>query len=120
MSNIIKNIVLVLGMTIAFTSCKGDVNTDLKGQTFKYYNQAQVIRERFSFENNGNVYHYSSVLGISYDTKGCALYYTLEDKTLTIYYGTRGWKKEVRNTVYRKGQYFGDYLVIDDKRFERD
>lgn len=120
MRNTIKNLGLVLAMTVAFTSCKGDVNTDLKGQTFRYYNRAQATREYFSFENNGNVYHYSSVLGISYDTKGCALYYTLEDKTLTIYHGTKGWKKEVRNTVYRKGQYFEDYLVINGKKFERD
>lgn len=120
MKNTIKSIVFVLGMIVAFTSCKGDVNTDLKGQTFRYYDYGSNWHEHYTFENNGNVYHYSSIGRTSYDTKGCSLYYTLEDKTLTIYFGTKGWKKEVRNTIYRKGQYFDDYLVIDGRKFARD
>lgn len=102
------------------SSCKGDVNTDLKGQTFTYFNYGLEMYESYTFKNNGNVYNYTSICGISTDTKGCSLYYTLEDKTLTIYYGSKGWKKEVRNTVYAYGQYFEDYLVINGRKFTRD
>ncbi|MDE7433041.1 MAG: hypothetical protein K2N34_14165 [Lachnospiraceae bacterium] len=104
-----------------FTACKGDINTELKGKTFEYSNGlygSNRIWSSYKFERSGNVYHESQVGNApKFDTKGCALYYTLEDKTLTIYHGSRGWKKEVRNTVYASGEYFDDYLVIDGLRY---
>lgn len=120
MKTALKHLALMLGLVVAFTACKGDVNTDLKGQTFTYSDYSINLRKRYTFENNGNVYYYSSVAGISTDTKGCSLYYTLEDKKLTIYYGVKGWKKEIRHTVHSSGEYFDDYLVINGYKFERE
>ena len=41
------------------------------------------------------------------------MYYTLDGEDLVIYYGVKGWKKEVRNTVYSSGTYHGDYIEIE-------
>lgn len=120
MKTALKHLALMLGLAAAFTACKGDVNTDLKGQTFSCHDYSIDYYESFTFKNNGNVYNEHSICGISNNTKGCSLYYTLDNKTLKIYHGSKGWKKEVRNTLYRSGEYFEDYLVINGYIFKRE
>lgn len=99
----------------------GDSNTELRGKTFVYHNGKSgeaLIRLTYTFENNGNVYNKREVAKLKpYDTKGCALYYKLEGKKLTIYYGVKGWEKDVQHTEYSQGEYFGDYLIIDDDKY---
>ena len=95
---------------------------DAKKEKKFEYNNGETgtwqIKESFEFQKSGHVYHTSKVgLTSEFNTDGCALYYTLDGENLTIYYGLKGWKKEVRNTVYRSGTYLGSYLIIDDKQF---
>lgn len=119
-----KFLLLLSIMTVLMCSCqKGDVDTDLKGKTFVYDNGERgtsLIRETFKFEKNGNVYHKSEVgATLTFDTEDCSLYYKMDATIFTIYYGTKGWKKEVQNTVYRKGEYHTDYLMIDGLKYNR-
>ena len=41
------------------------------------------------------------------------MYYVMEGSDFAIYYGTRDWKPEYQNTVYSRGTYYGDYVIID-------
>ena len=41
------------------------------------------------------------------------MYYVMEGADFAIYYGTRDWKPEYQNTVYSRGTYYGDYVIID-------
>ena len=52
-----------------------------------------------------------------YNTDGCDLYYKVNGNSITIYYGTIGWKESVRNTVYAYGYYYGDYIIIDGNQY---
>lgn len=40
------------------------------------------------------------------------MYYVMEGSDFAIYYGTRDWKPEYQNTVYSRGTYYGDYVII--------
>ena len=116
-----KRLLLIAIAILAFVGCAKFGDTSLNGKKFEYSNEKTgtwQIRESFEFEKSGNVYHTSKVGTASeFNTDGCSLYYILEGENLTIYYGLKGWKKEVRNTVYRFGTYHGSYLIIDDKQF---
>lgn len=119
-----KLLLLITFFACLFTACsKGDINTELKGQTFEYWNGeygSSLIRISYKFEKSGNVYHTSKIGNLSeYNTKGCSLYYTLDDRELKIYHGNKGWKKEVRNTIYASGEYYGDYLIIGGNKYIR-
>lgn len=108
---------IIVLMAVFLPSCKGDVNTDLKGKTFTYWNGefgSWNITSTYEFQNTGNVYHELQI-GYSgkYDTDGCSLYYKMNGDDFTIYHGTRGWKKEVQKTVYATGTYYRDYIVVD-------
>lgn len=104
----------MLCAVIMLSACEklGPGDSDLNVMTF-VRNEYSVV-ERYEFQQNGNVYHYLQVGDTSpFDTEGCALYYTLDGEDLVIYYGVKGWKKEVRNTVYSSGTYHGDYIEIE-------
>jgi len=107
---------------VLMSGCEKYGDTSIVG-TFVYrngYTGSMRIYERYEFKSNGSVYHASQIGNTSeFNTDGCSLYYTLDQEVLTIYHGTKGWKKEVRNTVYKTGQYFEDYILIGDKRFEK-
>ena len=76
------------------------------------------IEKGYTFERGGNVFYYSQVGYASrFDTEDCSLYYTLDGNQLTIYYGVKGWKKEVRHTVFASGEYHGDYITINDEKY---
>lgn len=93
----------------------------LAGQTFVYsngYSGSMKIEEGYKFKSGGGVYYYSEIgYSSTFDTDGCSLYYTLDGSNLTIYYGTKGWKKEKRHTVYAAGQYHGDHITINGEDF---
>lgn len=121
---------LVLTLGVFVTSCSsdndndnvfGDSDTELKGKTFIYdnhYTGEMRIRNTYTFENNGNVFNKREIGNSTpYNTKGSTLYYKLNDKKLTIYYGEKGWEKEVQHTEYSQGEYFGDYIIIDGDEF---
>ena len=116
-----KRLLLIALTILALVGCEKLGDTTLNGKKFEYNNGETgtwQIKESFEFQKSGNVYHTSKVgLTSEFNTDGCALYYTLDGENLTIYYGLKGWKKEVRNTVYRSGTYLGSYLIIDDKQF---
>ncbi len=103
---------------LVFTSCSKSTG-ELNGETFVCYDD--VLYARYEFKSNGSVYHYQSVRGSShsFDTEGCALYYELDGKNLTIYHGVKGWKASVQNTPYARGQYFGSYIVVDGHTYEK-
>lgn len=88
----------------------------LNGRTYTYSNGETgrwKIYERYEFQKNGNVLNVKEVgTSSTFDTKGCALYYTLEGNKLTIYHGVKGWKAEVRNTVYSEGIYDSEANTI--------
>ena len=98
-----------------------DVVPALAGKTFVYdngYSGSDLIRITYKFENSGNVYHKSEVGTLSpFDTSGCDLYCKMEGNNFTIYHGAKGWKKEVRNTVYETGIYNGVNIIIDGKDY---
>ena len=116
-----KRLLLIALTILALVGCEKLGDTTLNGKKFEYNNGETgtwQIKESFEFQKSGNVYHTSKVgLTSEFNTDGFALYYTLDGENLTIYYGLKGWKKEVRNTVYRSGTYLGSYLIIDDKQF---
>ena len=69
---------IIVLMAVFLPSCKGDVNTDLKGKTFTYWNGefgSWNITSTYEFQNTGNVYHELQI-GYSdkYDTDGCSLF----------------------------------------------
>lgn len=112
----------ILTFAVLTTSCQKAGDHDLDGKTFVYdngYRGSMKIRLTYEFQRNGNVYNeietgYSS----PWSTDGCALYYKLDGTSLTIYHGVKGWKKEVRNTVYAAGTYYGTYLIIKGNKYE--
>ena len=110
----------VLCAVVMLSACEkiGRGDSALNGMTF-VRNEYSII-ERYEFQDDGNVYHYTRVGDSApFDTEGCALYYTLDGESLVIYYGVKGWKKEVRNTVYSSGTYHGDYIMIEGNKFSR-
>ena len=109
---------------VCLSSCEKDGtgrSNELAGQTFVYsngYSGSWKIEQGYTFKSGGNVYYYSKV-GYSpeFNTDGCGLYYTLDGDKLTIYHGVKGWKKEVRHTVFASGEYRGSYIIIEGKEF---
>lgn len=122
-----KKILGIIGVCLAFvflSSCEkynlGRSN-ELAGQTFIYsngYTGSMRIEKGYTFKSGGNVYYYSKVgYSSEFNTDGCSLYYTLDGDKLTIYYGVKGWKKEVRHTVFASGEYRGSSIVIDGDEY---
>lgn len=116
----------LLTIPLVFIGCDkndGDVNTDLKGKTFIYDNGESgslLIRRTLKFENNGNVYDKREVSNLpAFTTDGCSLYYKMNGTKFTIYHGGKGWKKDVRNTIYDEGEYFSDYIIIDGDKLKK-
>jgi len=111
-------------LALALASCEkfGDVNTALKGKTFEYWNGetgSMEISKTYTFGNDGNVFYESRVgLMSPFNTSGCDLYYKMDGNSFTIYHGVKGWKKEVRHTVFSSGEYFGDYITVDGDRYD--
>jgi hypothetical protein len=123
MKNLVKLMVVCVAIVL-LSSCEKESfgrSNQLAGQTFVYSNGhsgSMKIEEGYKFKSGGNVYHYSEVgYSSTFDTEGCSLYYTLDGSNLTIYYGTKGWKKEKRHTIYAIGQYHGNYITIDGHDF---
>ena len=118
-------LVLLLTFSLMICSCEKSVEESsyptLAGKTFVYsngYTGSQKIEEGYKFNSKGDVYYYSQVGSSSrFDTEGCSLYYTLYGSNLTIYYGVKGWKKDVRHTVFASGTYNGSYITIDGNNF---
>lgn len=116
---------LAVFMMAAFSSCNtaGDNIPELAGKSFTYSNgEIGILRhyEVYEFDTRGGVYNYRSLgNSLSFDTDGCDLYYTLNGNELVIYHGVKGWKKEVRHTVYASGYYYGNYIVIDGNEFHK-
>ncbi|MBR5866197.1 MAG: hypothetical protein IKY89_08000 [Alistipes sp.] len=123
MKNLFKIMVACIAIVLLF-SCEKESfgrSNKLAGQTFVYsngYSGSMKIEEGYKFKSSGGVFHYSEVgYSSTFDTDGCSLYYTLDGNNITIYYGTKGWKKEKRHTVYAAGQYHGDHITINGKDF---
>lgn len=112
----------ILTFAVLTTSCQKTSDHDLDGKTFVYdngYRGSLKIRITYEFQRNGNVYNeIETGYSTPFTTDGCALYYKLDGTDLTIYYGVRGWKKEVQNTVYETGSYYGTYLIIKGNKYE--
>ena len=116
---------LMLASVFMFCSCeKGledSVHPTLAGKTFVYsngYSGSMKIEEGYTFKSNGSVYYYSQVgYSSEFNTDGCGLYYKLIGDNLTIYHGVKGWKKEVRHTVFASGTYNGTYITIGGDDF---
>lgn len=104
--------ILISLVAIFFTSCSMSTG-ELNGETFVC--EDDILYAKYEFKSNGSVYNYQRVKGSSYsfDTEGCALYYELDETNLVIYHGVKGWKSSVRNTPYARGQYYGNYIIID-------
>lgn len=121
MKNIFYKLVLLFSISILFVSCENTGDISLKGKTYEYHNGefgTYKIRNTYEFLPLGKVYH-SMQVGYSseYNTDGCDLYYKVNGNSITIYYGTIGWKESVRNTVYAYGYYYGDYIIIDGNQY---
>ncbi|MBQ8565823.1 MAG: hypothetical protein IJ442_08360 [Bacteroidaceae bacterium] len=116
---------VLLTFSLIFCSCEKSVEESsyptLAGKTFVYSNGqtgSMKIEEGYRFDKNGDVYYYSQVGTSSrFDTDGCSLYYNLYGSNLTIYYGVKGWNKNVRHTVFASGTYNGNYITIDGDNF---
>lgn len=123
---VLNYLLCVVAATMLF-ACESGVEKDnspkLAGKSFTYSNGETGnyrIYEAYEFDKKGGVYHYMSVGNLpSYDTDGCALYYTLDDTILTIYHGKKGWDKYVQHTPYASGYFYGDKIEIDGKIFNQ-
>lgn len=96
----------------------------LKGKTFVYEeglpgstDKRFMTKETYEFKKNGDVYHLLEVgTGKPFSTKDMSLYYKMDGNKFTIYHGNKGWEDEAINTVYRTGEYFTDYVIINGKK----
>lgn len=109
---------IVLGLGCLMSCTKHE--TSIRGK-FMYDNGERGtyrIWNSYEFLSNGRVYNERQVGNTAkFTTEGCSLYYTLEGEKIVIYHGTMGWKKEVQNTPYASGVYYGDYMVLDGDMF---
>lgn len=97
----------------------GDKNTWLSGKTFEEYEVTTAglpLGESFEFKKNGDVVHTVTINERVASSKGKHLYYKINGLEFTIYRGYKGWEKGTEHTIYRKGKYMGDYIIMDNGR----
>ena len=104
----------VVVAAFVLSSCQNDTYAYLGGKTYSFESGygSSYGKVSYSFRHDGGVSIYIRV-GYYSEVESDDMYYVMDGSDFAIYYGTRDWKPEYQNTVYSRGTYYGDYVIID-------